>query len=368
MKKWPQHSKTGYDSGVKSPELMPEAPAETELQGALHEVSNALTVVLGWLNEARTKAGDGEAREALDVAYAHARRGYLVARRAIGAKVDTEQSVRNAFSVAADAVKAVEREASRRKVKLALEESSQDAMLEASDDALQILVNLVLNALAFSPEKSTVSLRCRVQANEVCFRVEDQGPGVAAEHRDKLFVRGHSLRPGGAGVGLSHSHELAERNGGALMLLPGDGGARFELRWPMTDAPSQTIQRAPTLQGMQGMRLLVVEDDAAVMGMVQFGLEARGAVVHTATTAEELAKLIDGADGYDAALIDFSPIQDDAVGALRRLKAKKGDVPIILISGSAVAPEEELPLAAWVQKPFELGDLVKAIQLTKVNQ
>ncbi|HKQ70859.1 MAG TPA: sensor histidine kinase, partial [Polyangiaceae bacterium] len=59
---------------------------ERDLAGALHEVSNALTVVLGWLDNARANA-DGAALEAIEVARAHAGLGHAIARRAVGAPI-----------------------------------------------------------------------------------------------------------------------------------------------------------------------------------------------------------------------------------------------------------------------------------------
>jgi two-component system CheB/CheR fusion protein len=196
----------------------------------------------------------------------------------------------------------------------------------------------------------------------VVFRVSDQGPGLASDAHETLFKRGHSLRSGGAGVGLSHSQHLAQQAGGQLAWIPSKSGAVFELRWPTCDAPSQTVQRSAMPASVVGMHVLLLEDDAAVMGMVQFGLEARGAVVHTASNLEELTALTNGSENFDAALVDFSPIQSDPKGALAALRAKKSNVPIILISGSAVAPDEDLPLTAWVHKPFELNELFAALQ------
>ncbi|MEN9577424.1 MAG: hypothetical protein RJA70_433 [Pseudomonadota bacterium] len=340
---------------------MPKAPAETELQGALHEISNALTVVLGWLEDARVQIPAGPGLKAVEVALAHARRGHTIARRAIGARVDSDSSVRSALSVAADAATATFREAEHRGTKIRLSDAESDAMVEGSDDILQILVNLLLNALSFSPKGSEVRMDVATVQAHVLFTVADQGPGVGVESRAKLFLRGNSMRPGGAGVGLAHSRELAAKHGASLSLLNGDAGAAFELRWPISDAPSQTVQLAPRSQSLSGMRLIVLEDDTAVMEMVQFGLEAYGAIVDAATNVAQLTELSNNGETYDAALVDFSPIQFDAPRVLGDLQAKKAGVPIILISGSAIAPDEVLPLAAWVQKPFELGELVRAL-------
>jgi len=67
---------------------------------ALHEVSNSLTVVLGWLDRAKSQMPHGEAHAAIDVALSHARLGHSIARRAIGAEVQEGNVTRSALSVA----------------------------------------------------------------------------------------------------------------------------------------------------------------------------------------------------------------------------------------------------------------------------
>src|SRR3954467_8341123 len=76
-------------------------PPERDLAGALHEVSNALTVVLGWLDNARAGL-DGRALEAVEVARAHASLGHAIARRAIGAPVTDGSELRSAQSLVRD--------------------------------------------------------------------------------------------------------------------------------------------------------------------------------------------------------------------------------------------------------------------------
>src|SRR5690606_27255644 len=68
----------------------PVSPPDLDLAGTLHEVSNALTVVLGWVAEARDKLPPGEVRDALEIAYSHAHRGHAAARRAIDGRVECD--------------------------------------------------------------------------------------------------------------------------------------------------------------------------------------------------------------------------------------------------------------------------------------
>ena len=93
----------------------------------------------------------------------------------------------------------------------------------------QMLVNLLDNAIDFSPPGSRIDASARVRDGRVCLRVEDRGPGVPAYARERVFERFYSLpRPrGGArssGLGLSFVREVAALHGGEAALLHREGG------------------------------------------------------------------------------------------------------------------------------------------------
>ena len=144
-------------SAVK-PAAVANAPDSSEgprrdLAGALHEVSNSLTVVLGWLDAAKNRLDGGPAREAVEVALAHARLGHSIARRAIGAELEDEASVtRSALSVARESVLGVAPEAERIAVSVVVRDrAANDVLVQNASVVQQILVNLLLNAVHFSP-------------------------------------------------------------------------------------------------------------------------------------------------------------------------------------------------------------------------
>lgn len=340
------------------------ADPETDLAGALHEVSNALTVVLGWLEAARSHSEEGEARSALDVARIHAHLGHVIARRAIGGDAPSVERTRSALSIASDAATGVKQEAARNGVRIDLDEAGvDDVVVNEAPSVLQILINLLLNAIAFSPENEGVALEIRTDGATVTFAVGDRGPGIDGAQAKDLFRASTTTRAGGAGVGLRHCHALAASKGGMLTLAPSEVGARFELAWPVGEARSTTEAQSPPSVGVDGQRLLVVEDDRAVLSLLEMGLGSRGAQVVTATNMSELEKVASGADRFDAALIDLSPIEADPAGALRTLRTANPGIPIIVISGTAVGPPEgtEDQISGWVRKPFELGEILAAL-------
>src|SRR5690606_23615616 len=134
-----------------------------------------------------------------EIALAHARIGYRIARRAIGADVSDVERERSAGSVARDAVLAVTPEARRRGLAVRLLDRSRGSELVAdAPSVLQILLNLLLNALAFSPSGGTVTLTVVRDKDTVCFEVSDEGPGIAPDRAENLFSGPDSTRRGGA--------------------------------------------------------------------------------------------------------------------------------------------------------------------------
>jgi signal transduction histidine kinase len=88
----------------------------------------------------------------------------------------------------------------------------------------QALINLVHNAIIYSPASRAIRLRCYHRKSEVILEVADEGPGIAHEHRDKIFERfyridkARSHRHGGAGLGLAIARWAVERQAGRIEL------------------------------------------------------------------------------------------------------------------------------------------------------
>jgi len=99
---------------------------------------------------------------------------------------------------------------------------------------LQVLSNLLGNAVAFTPERGRVALRCRSEGERVVFTVSDTGPGIAPEDQPHVFDR-YWRSPGsheGSGLGLAIARGIVEAHGGHIRLesRPGEGTTfRFDL-------------------------------------------------------------------------------------------------------------------------------------------
>ena len=345
-------------------------PPERDLAGALHEVSNALTVVLGWLDNALAAcapeeqsraAQDGATRHASEIARCHASLGHAIARRAVGAPVAEGAELRSALTLVRDTVTGVLPIADRRGISIDIDDDVADVLLPDALFVQQILINLLLNALAYTPSGETIRLTLRNERSRFVFRVRDDGPGVPEDQRDRIFKAGPSRRPGGAGIGLAHSHDLAQSRGGTLTLLDGGTGACFELRWPVGDAPSTTLSRTTTYKMLDGLRVAVLEDDPAVMSLLEFGLCSRGVQLYPLSSRAQLEDFAKLSTKVDVALIDLSPIQTDPDSAIASLRRQSPNVTIFLISGTAAAHTASPGIAGWIRKPFELSEIFHAL-------
>lgn len=333
------------------------------LAGALHEVSNALTVVLGWLDAAAQTDDPAKLRGALQVARDHASRGRQIARHAIGAEDDSPTEVRGAAGLARFAAMSVRPRALGRSVQVEVTLLPEpDVALDDEAPALQVLTNLLLNAIDFSPPGGRVEVSVTSDPQSVIFAISDEGPGIPEERRVTLFAEPVSTRRGGAGIGLPHSRGLAQQHGGDLRLVPSPVGARFELQWPRTRmvVPRSEIPEGSNLRVLMGARVLVVEDDAAIGSLLELSLEAKGAEVLLVSGADDLARMLGGRPVIDAALLDLSPLRERLVGWLDEIRRHAPGAPLVLVSGHPNGIPEEVDgrFSAWVRKPFEMSELL----------
>lgn len=335
--------------------------ARRDLAGAIHDVSNALTVLLGWVGEARAHDATPESiAYALTIIEQRARVARDLARRAIGSTPIDEQ--RPIGELAQEVLDSLFVEASRAGATLVATGLGTGAKVAGALDLSQVLTNVVLNALAHAPRGSSVAVALSTDDEQCSVTISDDGPGVPASRRDEIF-EGASFRPGGTGVGLRHSRALARAWGGDVELVSSaPAGARFVVRWPRVDFIPRSPASTARFRELAGVRVLVVEDDTAVTQLLEAALEGRGASVTTASSPAELESAM-AAGPYDAALLDLSPIGPDVRSAIARLRAGSPAIDLVLITGSVdrlpdEVASEDLKL---VRKPFELPEIMAAL-------
>lgn len=324
----------------------------------MHDVSNTLTVILGWAEEAvRRDTSPDAIAYALAVIADEARRARVTARRSIG--VQTARESERVDAIALRVAAALRIEASKRSVEILCE--GKLAHQTDGERLGQILTNLLLNAIAFSDVDSVVTLRLGSDEQGAFISVLDEGPGIPAQRAASLFD-GVTTRKGGAGVGLAHARELTRSLGGDLELVPSKQGSHFRVTLPAVTPSYASIVPPPalssrTIVALQGARVLLLEDDVAVTSFLKVALEARGVIVSVSHTLAE----VDPTALYDAVVVDVSPIAMNADAALAQLRALCPHGRLIVATGNPSSVPVNFLNCPMVQKPFEVAELVRVL-------
>jgi signal transduction histidine kinase len=128
-------------------------------------------------------------------------------------------------------------QAESRRVRLLLDGDGGGSMppIQGEEERLrQVLINLALNALEATPAEGLVRVSAEREGDRVLILVDDTGPGVPAEIRDRLFEPFFTTKAQGSGLGLSIVHAIVTQHGGTLEVGSSpEGGARFLLRLPL---------------------------------------------------------------------------------------------------------------------------------------
>ncbi len=213
----------------------------------------------------------------------------------------------------------------------------------------QALFNLVGNAIKFTPS-GHVAARLAIGedgpgAKRLRFEIEDTGVGISPQAQARLFQRfqqadGSTARQfGGSGLGLSITRSLAEMMGGHVGFTSEEGrGSTFWIDVPALAAePPQPIADE-ALAGLDGLRILVVEDNATNRLVATKILEGLGAQVRTAEDGVLGVEAVEAVP-FDLVLMDVQMPRMDGVEATQHIRAMSGPrsaIPIIGLTANAM--------------------------------
>ena len=233
----------------------------------------------------------------------------------------------------------------------------------------RVLRNLLDNAIKYT-QQGTVTLRASAQAGTCTVEVIDTGPGIAAHEQQRVFEEFYQLanperdRRQGLGLGLSIVRRLAEllQLNLRMQSAPGEG-TRFTLELPLATVvavpAAATTQPAPSLQGL---RVLVIDDEEAVREGMQTLLEGLGCQVQCAIDSETALAM---QPPPDVVLADLRLRgNDDGLQAVQRLRQSWPGLAALLVSGDTAPEQLRQAHAAGLRllhKPVVVEALVRAI-------
>jgi PAS domain S-box-containing protein len=357
-------------------------------RGLVHEFNNLLTVILGSAEAIRAREGSedveqlieaGERAAALTTKLASFTRNQAV--RIM--RMDLDRVVRDASPMLQRLV--------RENVALELKLASQALWVVADPNQLQqVLVNLATNARDAMPEGGTLEVataavdlsratrpaRLRLPDGPyVVLSVHDSGHGMSEEVIEHVFEPFFTTKePGrGTGLGLASVHEIVQQMKGAIDVQSEPGkGTRLRIFLPRALPPeSEPGRRRAREREPAAARILVVEDDPLLRGLVARSLESRGHQVVTARHGPEALELA-RVEPPDLVVTDVILPGLDGEQLVARLRERQPHLRVLLVSGyepewvaGATGGDDQ---TLFLQKPFTIAQLAAGVEALLASQ
>lgn len=231
----------------------------------------------------------------------------------------------------------------------------------------QIITNLLNNALRFT-DRGHIILRSRCEGQDWYIEVEDTGCGIDPARQGDIFqpfVQVSGKR-GGTGLGLTISASLAQAMQGELSVTSTPGvGSCFRLRLPLRAGAMPVAKSVPRAISLQGLRILLIEDNPLTQRISTEMLTLNGAQVTAADNAAAALTILQQDAHYDAALVDFDLPDIDGITLAQQLTRA---YPMLnLIGFSAHVIDETLNqrtstlFLGVIQKPVPRDELSRLI-------
>jgi PAS domain S-box-containing protein len=259
----------------------------------------------------------------------------------------------------------------------------------------QVVTNLLSNAIKFTPEGGRVEVRLERSGVRARIVVSDTGVGISPDALPHIFERFHQADSsntrahGGLGLGLAIVRHLVESQGGSVSAQsPGEGlGAVFTVELPLTAAPgTQPTRGRPemlseqarstinegemfgTPGALEGVRVLLVEDESDTRELLKTILEGCGAVVTEAASAGEALAALEHARP-DVLVSDIGMPGENGYELIKKVRALPaecgGRVPAVALTAYAGAKDRRRALLAGfhthLAKPVEPDELLAVL-------
>lgn len=241
---------------------------------------------------------------------------------------------------------------------------------------LQVLTNLISNAVKFSPAGSKISLSITKQDYQVRVAIADKGPGVSKEFATRIFQKfsqadsSDARVKGGTGLGLSISKAIIEKLGGTLNFYNQEGGgAVFYFDLPIVEGGDIKVhEKNEELSLAEKNNILICEDDEDQARYLATLLQSAGFKVDVAhSIGQARVQLLK--NNYQILLLDLMLPDQSGIEFIKELKQHKvsDELRIIVLSsiaeaGKAIINGEAFPVVDWLEKPMDFNKVLSAIK------
>jgi PAS domain S-box-containing protein len=360
-----------------------------------HELRTPLNAILGWTMTLRRRKLPDDVDRALAIVERNARlqtkliEDVLDISRIISGKLALNLGPTNVAEAVSAAVETVTPAADAKDIRTAVDAPDDSLSITADADRLQQIVwNLLSNAVKFTPKGGAITVRAYREGSEICICVSDTGEGIRRDVLPVVFERfrqadaSTTRRHGGLGLGLSIVKQLVTAHGGTVSAeSEGPGkGATFVVRlparaavpaissgWRGTAKTRTTAVLTEDAPRLDGLRVLVVDDEEDARALVREVLREQGADVHVAASAVEGLRMLEELKP-DVVVSDIGMPEADGLSLIRRIRAlppdKGGRTPAVALTAFARAEDAQRAFAAGYQ--IHVAKPVEAVQLATV--
>lgn len=368
-----------------------------------HELRTPLNAILGWgqILQDETLGGD-ERKRAIETIYRNAKSqaqlidDLLDTSRLITGNLRLNLSPTSIIPVIESALDAVRPAAEAKEIALSTSYSAGAEMITCDPQRLQQMIwNLLTNGIKFTPSGGRIEIQLEQSGDSVQIVVSDTGQGIPPEFLPFVFDRfrqadsSSTRNHNGLGLGLAIVRHLAELHGG-IVGVSSEGlekGSTFTITFPRSlntnNTFTETVQEEPNGHvpaqdvnpELDGVRILIIDDDIDTCEMLTFVLNLWGAEAQSSTSVAEAFNSI-AKWQPDILLTDINMPGEDGyalISKLRSLPPEKGaNIPVIALTAMARPEDSEQALSAGFQlhlaKPVDMDELGEAIaNLIKKN-
>jgi two-component system NtrC family sensor kinase len=342
------------------------------IAGVAHELNNPLTAILGYAQLLESEKLEPRALDYASKVFKQAQRTHRVVQNLLSFARQRKPE-REEF----DVVKVLEealllRDYDMKVSGIKLEREIEPGIPAVSGDPHQleqVFLNIINNALDAMLESDghTFKVVAGVSDNNVVIEFHDSGPGIKEANR--IFEPFYTTKSvgKGTGLGLSICYGIVKEHGGEISARNGKtGGAIIEVRLPSAGraAAPQLVPETPKRATVLNGRILLVEDEEAVLEFERDVLQGAGAKVTSVTTAEQMKSVLE-AQSFDALIINGKMPGSGSVPETRRWISENWPElanHLIFTFSSLAEPEARSFLeqnnVSFLVKPFEVGDLI----------